>query len=419
MRKEYYIESKSDKIILLNHKNQFDTPLNNFIRRHKEEWAKEIDEDIVDMYGEIRFKIQQAKFREPKVENFLLSTLDLDILGPGYPNFTIFLTKLLENFSIRWDSRLKKYFEVTSEYLYDKTKEDKENFLEILLFDILPYKIEAYWIYEKINQPENKRRNFQHICNKNFYIFILDMIKKITRNLDSIGMKTIEKDLAILLHLIYEKKLGIRGSVYGIPFFALFNSKKYSSGDHVKMYIDQLESTSMDELELIDQLKDLPVDCGIDISNIEEIFDNRIISQKETNNTVVFGDNFLSKGSLSPREFIRESSKLTKNEIKSYLQNHDSHISFILSEDDLSFLSYEYRIQKCLVKNPEETKTFIRINIGDKSNIFLLFKLPEEAYDKIYGISLFPGKNHKSREVFSIVKNKNADYKVRTGKAML
>ena len=76
-------------------------------------------------------------------------------------------------------------------------------------------------------------------------------------------------------------------------------------------------------------------------------------------------------------------------------------------------------MQKCLVKNPEETKTFVQVKNNDNNKIFLLFKLPKENFDNIYGISLFPGNNHKSREIFSIGKPSHVDYKVQAGKGII
>lgn len=418
MQKEYFVESKEDKLLLMRHKNEYDTSLNSFIRRNRPEWEKEISEEVVDVYGEIRFKIREANFQEKKLEKFLFYILDSDVLENENSSIKKYTRALLIKIGLKWKKEFSKYFEDTTPKLYESTIKDQDTFLEILLFDVVPYKIEAYWLYEKINQKENKEKELFQIVNVNYFNNIIDMIRQISRYCTEGNTKILEKDVGILLMLLYDQRLGIPSSVFATPFFSLFDNKKYSFGSGVRDYINN-HSHALDEMELLNELEDLPLECGSKVSKIQEIYDKRILSQDETNRTVLFGDNFLPKELLSPREFIRESSKLTKEVIQTYLENQDSEISFVLPESDLSFLAYEYGMQKCLVKNPEETKTFVQVKNNDNNKIFLLFKLPKENFDNIYGISLFPGNNHKSREIFSIGKPSHVVYKVQAGKGII
>lgn len=229
--------------------------------------------------------------------------------------------------------------------------------------------------------------------------FLIDWIINLgNKNKETFNYNNI-KDIAIGIYLIC-KDLKLDPSSNDSVFIKYFNDN-YGYGSLVHKMVLDISEKKPDLLELISEITDK--DCGnifmstTDFNRyIETLYNNEKLSEEESEETLIFGDNILG-GEMTTRELSDNIRMMTKEYISDYIRHLNlGEITFIITDSSIMYLKDTDGIKLATVTAKNDTpKQVIRYSNENGSALFLLFEPEFIKNETIYGLSLDMAKDEE------------------------
>jgi len=385
---KYYVYTEEDKRSLIENIGNYSLPLKTFIRSNLHDWY-ESTIDYTD--GAMLLKNRIYKIKDKNIQKVLFMILD----KPADDVECIHDILLTINSIVSWDSR-------ECELSIDD--------IEFILFEILQYKINAYDLATKVQMKNNHMAFWNFKSNSEWlkmihecYIASLDNEKRV-------------ENYCILLSLFYNAfNLSLSDAK---PFFYLIQQKDPFARNVFDKYVKMVKDPSVDLIDFIDALGEIDNTSLPDMHWNSENYSKSIISKNYRNNTSIFGSN-LFNSEYGEKNFLCEIKKLTPEFISFYAKDmKPEDINFSISENDISFIRYEYQPDLTVVNTNsiDNNKRVVRMN--NNNMIFLLFK-NKRIPNNIYGISINTVDEPKTRMIMTFKKNPEIRYKLESGDVLL
>ena len=395
MSETYYVESKKDERELISHISDFSVSLRSYIYTNMNSWMTESEE--YPSNGILILKNRVHEIKKMELRHYLLNLLayKAETLGD--------IKYLLKAAALQWN-RLG-----LTQYDNNIYNPEIKKALEILLFDILCHKFDSYELASKIKRPNNN-----DYFGKFHYLreIMMNIKDNCCNNKDSYGRCL---NNAIYMHLIF-KTFGMNPLLFGTPFLSYFSCFDPKDKLDVCCKLEKIseKGDSYDVFKDIEQVRDYPSD-KLTEHPAEENYDRKRIVKVGKGDMMIIGDDIFECYGEVPYDFLHQVKMIDKVTICEYHKRIvPDQITFDLSENDLSFLEYEYGYKKCMIKEVNSSKYFISVTIGNIPKIFLLYKNKKEK-DKIYAISVFSVPNHyRNREILTFKKPSSSRYKIKT-----
>lgn len=385
---EYYVYTENEQKELMTHLSSFSLQLRLFIYKNMNQWMDNF-EDIEELNDKSEYiKSEIVKIKNLDIRNYLLGLLMIKA-----DNLTD-IQYLFRRMALRWRKlNIKKYDGCNFNREY-------KNCLELLLFQILRYKLNAFDISRQVRFAEKNRLSMKNVINE-----LLDDFKCLCERRDN---KNRILDIAAILYLLFHC-LELDAFDYKDPFLSYASIENPTDGIKIEK---ELENAKDDFLSFLNRRKK-DSNCFLTKHSLkkepEENYDTTKISFMKRGKSL-FGDN-LFDSEEEMKEVMYQVDMMDKSLISSYMgATNPKYISFTLSEEDLCFLSKEYNYKKCVICTKSEIKHCIQGSINGKTNIFLLFRVKGQS--SIYGISIFTNQNHKTRILLKFEKDPNVSYEL-------
>ena len=391
MNKTYYVLTEEDRRELYSNVFSFSLPLRSYIYSHMDRW---FDNTSIPSPKEEILKHVISEIDDDRIRKYLLSLLSLQA------ETLEDIRNLLRSASLRWEHMQIKLYDNNS-YLSHVKKA-----LEVLLFDILCTKFDAYELAEKIKIPDNGT------------FFACGTLRDLMKNIKENCLKNKNGygrclNNAILMNIVF-KMFQLDPLLYGAPFLSYFECIDPKDKLDVRRHLERITGMG----EYYDVFKDIEKVENFPISDIKrqkpvENCDKKRMIKIGRGKMILLGDDIFGN-ITNPRDFLQQYSHLDEELISEYHKGvSPDQISFSLSENDLGFLEYEYHYKKCVVKVIGGMKYFISVTIGNTPKIFLLYKIESEP-DKIFAISAYTVRNYKNREILTFQEPKDCKYEIQS-----
>lgn len=355
--------------------------------------------DLQDNYSKIMYRISQLKVG-CDVSNYLYDIMKYESSDRDA------MTRFLMNISMY----------ATSINNCKYSKERLNECFRILIDQIIPFKAQACSINEDVCSEIESTDDDVNVFSREGMSTLFKLVAEWLRHTPT---KESMNNVATLLTIIYSN-FKLPASTYANPFYVLLDINGYDSVE-LKTMVKELELNPVDLLNAIDAI--VSVDSSYDqvIRYTKNRIPQRVIHNncnaicnlETTNSVIIFGDNIYDSDNL--HQFIIEVQKANSNLIKRYVGN-ESGVSFVMSEDDMAFLSYELKVKKCTVSQLNcFTRKVIAIPTPDGylDGPYVLFKVYNK--DSIFGISLNKIDDVGTRHIIEIHKTGKAKYVLQYG----
>jgi len=299
----------------------------------------------------------------------------------------------------------------------NKVCTDYEDFLSFVIFDLIPWKIEEYELYNKeINNFEDIQCISDNYTNK-----LLSYINTFMTNA-KIGGCFNAYSLACLLFLLFTEVGDDSGSNVGLTIFCkpyvnylrLFRfDYAYSLEKHLNTLSEKYQNKEIDSLDVLQNVSDINDDDSEMYFSKKGVYRESMYKDIVTfsnDEYQIFGEKVYD-GDVT--KFIYQVERLTPEEVWHYMGS-DIRIDFDLSENMLGFIRYNLKPYECIIRSIENHIRRHIVKIDDR--VFLLFKIYNDS-ENIYGISLTSYRDDDGEEYRDIlqIKMDDSDYKLKVG----
>lgn len=384
----YYVYTEEDKRSLIENIGNYSLPLKTFIRSNLHEWYEN-----TSIYNDeaVLLKNRIHEIKDKNIQKILLMILNKPADNKDYIRDIL----LTINSIVSWDSRECEL----------NTKD-----IEFILFEILPYKINAYDLSSKVQMKNNHIAFWNFKSNSEWLRMIHECY------ISSLNNEKRVENYCILLSLFYNAfDLSLADAK---PFFYLIQQKDPFARNTFDNYVKMVKDPSVDLIDFIDKLGEIDNTSIPDMHWNSKNYSKSIIAKNYRNNTSMFGSN-LFNSEYGEKNFLCEIKKITPEFISFYSKDMKSEdITFSISENDISFIQYEYQPELTVINTNvfDNNKRVVRMNNGNM--IFVLFK-NRRIPNNIYGISINPVDEPKSRMIMTFKKNPEVKYKLESGDVLL
>ena len=294
---------------------------------------------------------------------------------------------------------------------------DYEEFLNFAIFDLIPWKIEEYGLYNKVVN------NFDDIpyVDDRYTNKIISYINTFMTNAKTEGCFS-AYSLASLLFLLFIEVGNDHGSNIGAtifckPYINYLRLFRFDYAHDLEKYLNILstkyQNKEIDELDILQNVSDINDDDSEMYFSNKGIYDESMYKDIVTfsnNSYQIFGEKVYD-GDVT--KFIYQVERLTPEEVWHYMGS-DIRIDFNLSEYMLEFIRYNLKPYECIIRSIENHIRRHIVKIDDK--VFVLFKIYNDS-ENVYGISLSSYRDDDGEEYRDILQIKldDSDYKLKVG----
>ena len=299
----------------------------------------------------------------------------------------------------------------------NKVCTDDKEFLDFIIFNLIPWKIEEYELY---NKEVNNYDNIQSVdisYNKKLLLYINTFLRNAR-----IGGCFNSYSLACLLFLLFLEVVDTSGSNFrlsdfSVPYINYLRLYRFDYAHSLENHIAELstkyKNKEIDELDILQNINDIN-DCDTEMyfskMNIYHESIYKDIVTFSNNEYQIFGEKVYDGDET---KFIYQIERLTPEEIWHYMGSN-VRVDFELTENMLGFIRYNLKPYECIMRSMDGHIRRHIVKIDD--NVFLLFKIYNDS-ENIYGITLTSTRDMNGEEYRDVlqIKMDDSDYKLKVG----